>query len=210
MAEAAGCNVLRVSSDALAYVGASSSSQGIAGRARFVDVPLASLRDGGRVLICAGVQDPGNLGTVLRSVVAAGWGGMICAGGCVDPYNPKVVRASAGAIFRTDLSLAGSTTGALRECRSWGMRIIGAAPRGGTDHTAIDWAPPFAVVLGNESAGLAPSVVDLLDSTVTVQMASGSESLNVAMTAAVLCFEATRGLHGEPIVSCHEPSENRA
>ncbi len=208
MAEAAGCNVVRVSPGALEHVGASSSSQGIVATARFVDVPLASLRAASRLLVCAGVQDPGNLGAVLRSAVAAGWDGVICAGACVDVYNPKSVRASAGAIFRTDLVVAGATASVLKQCRSWGMRIIGAAPKGGADHTTIDWAAPFAVVLGNESAGLPPESRELLELMVTVPMASGTESLNVAMTAAVLCFEATRGIRGEPIVACHGPSED--
>ncbi len=201
MAGTAGCRVFQLTADALEYVGASASSQGIIGTAGFVDAPLALLRDAERVLVCVGVRDPGNLGTILRSAVAAGWGGVICCGGCADVYNPKAVRASAGAIFRAGLAVEQEAGSVLRECRSWGMRRIGTDPSKGFDCATMDWTVPFALVLGNESAGLSKEIFDLVDVTVTVPMAQGLESLNVSMAATVLCFEATRSLRGTRI-SC--------
>jgi len=149
------------------------------------------------VLVCVDVRDPGNLGAVLRIAAAAGAAGVIVCAGSVDPYNPKTVRASAGAVFQVPLVRASDPSKTLAEVREAGFRLLGTTAAGGTDYLEADLGGDVALVLGNEASGLPRELETTLDGTVTIPMADGIESLNVAMTAAVLCFEAARRARGE-------------
>ena len=144
------------------------------------------------VVVCVDVRDPGNLGAVLRIAGATGVRGVICCAGTVDPFNPKVVRASAGAVFRVPLVVGTPPVRGARGPRAWRLQALGDCSSGGTDYAVADLGGPSAFVLGNEGAGLADEVVGLLDGALTIPMQAGTESLNVAMTVAVLCFEAVR------------------
>jgi TrmH family RNA methyltransferase len=157
-----------------------------------VDVPIASLAQASLVLVCVDVRDPGNLGTVLRSAEAAGAGGVACCDGSVDVYNPKCVRASAGALFHVPVVAGGDPLEVLATLESYGLRRLGTQPAGGTPYHRTDLGRPTALVLGNEAWGLPDEVSGLLDEEVTIPMAGRLESLNVGMAAAVLCFEAAR------------------
>ena len=159
---------------------------------------LEELRSATLVVVSVGLQDPGNLGTVMRSASAAGAAGVICCDGTVDPYSPKCVRASAGALFHLRLVAGRPAVEVLDELGSWGLRRLGARVRDGVPHHRADLWGPTAFVLGNESHGLAPDVEALLDGFVTIPMAAGVESLNVAAAASVLLFEAAR--QREPVV----------
>jgi TrmH family RNA methyltransferase len=144
------------------------------------------------VLVCVDVRDPGNLGAVLRIAGATSVSGVICCSGTVDPFNPKVVRASAGALFRVPLVTDVMPAEALGSLAALGYRCWATVPQGGTDYAVANLDGPTAFVLGNEGAGLPDEVVAGLDGSITIPMADGTESLNVAMTAAVLCFDAVR------------------
>ena len=153
---------------------------------------LEELRSATLVVVCVGLQDPGNLGTVVRSASAAGASGVICCDGTVDPFGPKCVRASAGALFHVRLVAGRPAVEVLDELGSWGVRRLGARARDGVPYHRTDLRGPTGFVLGNESRGLAPDVEALLDASVTIPMAPGVESLNVGAAASVLCFEAAR------------------
>ncbi len=143
------------------------------------------------VIVCLDVRDPGNLGAIVRSAGASGAAGVVCCGSSVDPYNPKAVRASAGVIFRLPVVRASDIEEVLRVLSEGGFRLIGTSPAGGTDYLEADLDGEIALLVGNEAAGLPPDIVGRLDETVTIPM-TGAESLNVAMTATVLSFEAAR------------------
>ena len=160
--------------------------------ARMVDVDLAELSEETLVVVCVEVRDPGNLGTVLRSAEAAGVGGIICCDGSVDLYNPKCVRASAGSLFHTRVVARGEPVKVLGTLGEWGLRRLGTRPDGGEPYHRVDLTVPTALVLGNEANGLPAPAAAALDGWVTIPMAGRSESLNVGMAAAVLCFEAAR------------------
>jgi TrmH family RNA methyltransferase len=160
----------------------------------FVDVELDALADATFLVVCVDVRDPGNLGTVLRSAEAAGADGVLCCGGSVDVYSPKTVRASAGAVFHVPVVAGGDPVEVLERVGGWGVRRLGAAARSGVDYTRADLAGRVAVVLGNEANGVPAGLP--LDGHVTIPMAGRSESLNVGMAAAVLCFEAARQRRG--------------
>jgi RNA methyltransferase, TrmH family len=144
------------------------------------------------VVVCMNVRDPGNLGAVIRSAAAAGRGAVVCCPGTVDPYNPKAVRASAGAIFHVPLVIDAAQGTVLDRLRTEGFRCWATAPQGGENYTAAPLDGRSAIVLGNEAGGLEEEVVSSLDGSLSIPMADGAESLNVAMTAAVLCFEVAR------------------
>lgn len=142
------------------------------------------------VVVLAGVRDPGNAGTALRSADAVGVDAVAFCGESVDPYNPKTVRASAGSLFHVPLVVGDDPGALLGSCRQAGMRCIGAVPRGGVSHLDIDWSDRIALVLGNEASGI-PSTLGL-DGLVSIDMVGRAESLNVGVACAVLCFEALR------------------
>ena len=110
---------------------------------------------------------------------------MVVTPGTVDRFNPKVVRASAGSLFHVPVVPAG-----LDDVRSAGLRLVGTSSHHGTAHTAADWSGRVAIVLGSEAAGLPDDAP--VDSWVRIDHHGRAESLNVAMAATVLCFEAAR------------------
>jgi TrmH family RNA methyltransferase len=153
---------------------------------------LGELAGGSLVVVCVDVRDPGNAGTVIRTADAAGADGVVCCAGSVDPYNPKTVRASAGSLFHVPVVAGGGVTEVLGELRDAGYTVVGTVVRDGQDYTAFDWTGRVALVLGNEASGLPVEAVASLDRRVSVPMAGRAESLNVAVSAAVVCFEALR------------------
>lgn len=190
-ARAAGVRVHRLDRGVIERVSDTVTPQPLCAVVGYVDVPLGQLTAAERlVLVCVDLRDPGNLGAVLRVADALGCGGVLCCGTTVDPYNPKVVRASAGSIFHTRLSLAGSPAAALAAMAAAGFRVLSTAARGGDPYDEIDLTGPVAVLLGNEAAGLDRDVVAAAAGVVTIPMEGGAESLNVATTAAVLAARA--------------------
>lgn len=140
------------------------------------------------LLILDGVQTPGNMGTMLRTAAAAGADGVLLAPGCVDPFNPKVVRGGMGAHFRLPMVKAGWNE---IEKMVDGMQVWVASADSATPYTAVDWQTRSALIIGNEANG--PSAPALqLASGVAIPMAAAVESLNAAMAAGIILFEAAR------------------
>lgn len=159
-----------------------------------VDRPITDLspRPPGPVVVAVDLQDPGNAGTVLRSAAASGSGAVVFCSGAVDVYNPKAVRASAGALFHLPIVVGVPAAEALDRLGRCGLRRVATVARGGQAYDRTDLSSPMALVLGSESHGLPSGLDDHLDERVTIPMVSSSESLNVAMAATVICFEAAR------------------
>ncbi len=191
-AVAHGVAVYDLAAGVLERVAATVTPQPVMAIARMVDVDLAELGGADLVVVCVDVRDPGNLGTVLRSAEAAGVGGIICCDGSVDVYNPKSVRATAGSLFHTRVVARGEPVKVLGTLGGWGLRRLGTRPGGGERYYRADLTGPTAIVLGNEANGLPAPAAAAVDGWVTIPMAGRSESLNVGMAAAVLCFEAAR------------------
>ncbi len=197
---AAGAGVYDLEAGVLARVSGTVSPQPVLAVVADPCVPLSRLagRVGNLVVVCAGLRDPGNAGTVVRSAAAAGADAVVACAGSVDLLNPKTVRASAGALFRVPVVNGADPAEALDTLGSWGLNRLGALAGGGVDYLAADLGRPSAIVLGNEAAGLGPELASRLDGTVTIPMAAGTESLNVGIAAAVLCFEVARRRRGAP------------
>jgi TrmH family RNA methyltransferase len=143
------------------------------------------------VVVLAGVADPGNVGTILRAAEAAGADAVVATGGTADLYGPKTVRASGGALFRMRCVEVGSAGEAVAALRAAGLRVLGA-DAAGTPHDGTDLTVPLALVVGREVGGLPEEVDAHLDGRVGIPMAGGADSLNAAMAATVLLFEAAR------------------
>ncbi len=148
---------------------------------------------GGPALLAVlhGLQDPGNLGSALRTADAAGATGLVATGDGVDLYHPRAVRATMGSLFR--LPAAACTLEALLpRLRERGIAALGSDPAAGVEYTRSDLARPVAIVLGPEGRGLPPDLLGRLDGTVRIPMHEGVESLSVGAAAAILLFEARR------------------
>lgn len=188
----AGTRVHYLAEGVMERVAGTVTPQPVLALAPFLDVGLGELRGARAVVVCAGVRDPGNAGTILRSAEAAGAGGVVFCAGSVEVYNPKVVRASAGAVCQVPVVVGGEPAEVLGEIGGWGARRLAAVARGGQDYREVDLGGQVALVLGNEAAGLAPELEGLVDAEVTIPMPGRAESLNVGVTAALLCFEVAR------------------
>ncbi|MGH9294236.1 MAG: TrmH family RNA methyltransferase [Acidimicrobiales bacterium] len=196
-AQLAGARVFVLAQGVMERVADTATPQPICAVVAALDVPLGNLieaggNDTGRPLVvCAGVRDPGNLGALIRTAGAAGAAGVVSCSGSVDLYNPKVVRASAGAIFEVPLARGGDAAEVVCSLSRAGYRVLAAAARGGIDYTEAPWGARSALLLGNEAHGLPDTLVEAA-TVVTIPMEVPTESLNVAMAATVMLFEAAR------------------
>jgi TrmH family RNA methyltransferase len=143
------------------------------------------------IVVLAGIQDPGNLGTIMRSSEAFGADGVITLPGTVSGWNPKAIRASAGSMFRLPLINA-----SVQECftnlREAGVRILSTTARVAEPIDLVDLTVPVALVFGNEGNGVPESVSANADEPVTVTCPGAVESLNAAVAASVMLYEASR------------------
>lgn len=153
--------------------------------------PIPPVNTPERVLVLENVQDPGNVGTVLRTAAALGTDLVVLTGECADLYNPKTVRAAMGALFRQ--SAAELSPEALKaRLREWGLPLYGAAlsPDSADVRTVV--LHRAAVAVGNEGGGLSEGLLEMCDKKIIIPMTPGSESLNAAVAASVLMWEMAR------------------
>ena len=136
------------------------------------------------------MQDPGNVGSVIRSANALGISGVILTGSCADPYNPKTIRASMGAIFRQKIVCMGIA--GLKELKENGIRFIGAALDEGCRDVRDVNLKGSIIAIGSEGRGLSAEVLDLCDEKVTIPIIPECESLNAAVSAAIIMWESVR------------------
>jgi len=138
------------------------------------------------------VQDPGNLGTIIRTAAAAGASGLWLSKNSVDLDNPKVLRASAGQWFRLPMLLSEDLQATVMEAKQAGMQIIATLPAANLTYWQVDWQKPSLILLGNEGAGLSTDLSQMADFHTKIPLQPGVESLNVAITAALIMYEAQR------------------
>ena len=142
------------------------------------------------VVVLAGIQDPGNLGTILRSAEAFGAAGVVSLPGTVSAWNPKAVRASAGSVFRVPL-LAASERECLEELHEAGLKVLATTVHAAQPAELVDMAGPVALIIGNEGSGVADELAAKADARVTIPCPGPVESLNAAVAASVLLYEAS-------------------
>ncbi|MGH9775069.1 MAG: TrmH family RNA methyltransferase [Candidatus Acidiferrales bacterium] len=195
--------LLRVSDRIFASVSGTESPQGLAALLRPRDWQFDDLVSGGVPLIVAlaGVQDPGNVGTVIRSAEAFGATGVVALRGTAHPLSAKALRASAGSALRIPMLAGIAPPVALAQFRSVGLQICaahsGAAISGTTKssilaHDTVDFRVPVVIIVGSEGAGIPPDISRTADQLVQIPISSSVESLNAATAASIILFEASR------------------
>jgi TrmH family RNA methyltransferase len=173
---------------------ASESPQGIAALVEIRRHSFPDLLEGDRagpVVVAAGVQDPGNLGTILRSAEAFGARALLVTERTASAYGPKAIRASAGSIFRLPVAAIDSP-GAAREMRRRGIRLVATASHKGTPLKEANLSGPLAIFVGNEGAGLDRRLMAEMDELVSIPHSPRVESLNAAISASIVLYEASR------------------
>jgi RNA methyltransferase, TrmH family len=192
-----GVPVSTVTDDALAGLSETVTPQGIVAVCEYLDVPLEEALAGPPrlVAVLAGISDPGNAGTVLRTSDAAGAGAVVFAGDAVDPYNGKCVRASAGSLFHLAVVRGADLYRTVTACRDAGLRVLAADLEGETDLYRVGLTAPTAWLFGSEAHGLPPDLAAAADARVRVPMHGRAESLNLAAAAAVCLYSSARALN---------------
>jgi TrmH family RNA methyltransferase len=143
------------------------------------------------IVVLAGIQDPGNLGTIVRSAEAFGAYGVLCLPGTVGAWNPKAVRASAGSVFRVPI-LSASEQETFDQLRGAGVRMVATTVHAAQPANLVNLVGPVALLIGNEGNGVPPSFVARCDGTITIPCPGPVESLNAAVATSVLLYEASR------------------
>ncbi|MEW6273713.1 MAG: RNA methyltransferase [Bacillota bacterium] len=144
------------------------------------------------LLLVDAVQDPGNLGTIIRSADAAGANGVILTQGTVDLYNPKTLRATMGSLFHLPVLTASGVDGVLAQLAGVGLQLVVGDPEGETLLSHCDFTRPTVLVIGNEARGCSEKILQRADQIIRIPMPGRAESLNVAMAAAIMLYEVVR------------------
>ncbi len=170
------------------------SPSGIVAIATAAPSPLDHVLDGPSAFVIAAVdvQDPGNLGAIVRAAEAGHATGVLCVGACADPLGWKALRGSMGSALRLPVAARLTADEALAAIRSREYRLAATTPRGGRDLYEVDLAGPLVLMVGGEGGGLDPALLAAADLLVAIPMRPPVESLNVATATAVVVFEAYR------------------
>jgi TrmH family RNA methyltransferase len=144
------------------------------------------------VLLLSEVQNPGNVGAIVRAAEAFGATGIVAGVGTADPFGWKALRGAMGSTFRLPVAIGYALTEAIGCAHAAGLRVFATAARDGTPLTACDLRGPAAIVLGAEGAGVPPDLLNASDERLTIPMRPPVESLNVAIAAALILYEASR------------------
>jgi RNA methyltransferase, TrmH family len=144
------------------------------------------------VLIIDRLQDPGNMGTLIRTAVAAGVNLIYCTSGCVDPYSPKVLRSTAGAIFHVVLQEIGDDRVQILKLKERGFQLVAADADGDYPYWSAGFHPDVALIIGNEATGIADDLLKFADLSVSIPINASVDSLNAAVAAGIILFEINR------------------
>lgn len=180
-------DLIPVTEEVLNYVSDTKQPQGII---TIFHIPMPPLpKNPKRVLIFDGIREPGNMGTMLRTAGAAGVDLAILTPDCVDPYNPKALRAGMGAHFRLPIVEAPH-----QEIQAFcqDLAVYSASAEGDKLYSDVDWTQNWAFIIGNEAHGVSEKIASLAQASISIPMASKTESLNAAIASAVILFEARR------------------
>ena len=144
------------------------------------------------LLVLEDIRDPGNLGTMFRSAEAAGVTGILMSAGTADIYQPKAVRSTMSAVYRVPHRYTDDLCGDIERLKSMGITVFAADLKAAKAYDTFDYAKPSALLIGNEAHGLTPEAAAAAGRSIIIPMCGGIESLNAAVAASVLMFEAAR------------------
>jgi TrmH family RNA methyltransferase len=192
--ESAGESVLAVSDVAFAAMSPVRSPSGIVAIARRTPSDASAIcgTNNGFILVAVDVQDPGNLGALIRAAEAGGVTGVLVAHASANPFSWKALRGSMGSALRLPIATGLPPDSIVLCAKAAGTRTVASVPRDGRAPDAINWSGSVALLLGGEGSGLPAGVVSQCDELVTIPMAPAVESLNVAVAGAILIYAARR------------------
>lgn len=196
--ERARARVVSVSEGVMAAISPADAPSGVVAIAAHeppaVEAALNGAPAGGAplVLLVADVQDPGNLGAMIRAAEAAGATGVVACGGSADPYGWKALRGAMGSSIRLPVAGRPATRDAVEAARARGLRVVATSPHGGPSLYEADLRRPTALLVGGEGSGLTDEIIALADESISIPMRGSVESLNVAVSAALILYEAFR------------------
>ena len=191
-AEKAGCEVLLVTAAIMQAISEQKTPQGICCT---VAIPMEPQTFTGRLIVAMdGVQDPGNVGTILRTADAAGFDGALLGAGCADIYGAKTLRATMGSVFRVPVQRTDDLAVSLEEMKARGYAVV-ATELGGEDFYAHCPHENAVLVIGSEGRGVSQAVRDAATHHLALPMRGGAESLNAAVAAGIMIYEMARESH---------------
>ena len=189
--EAAGIPSVSVEENLLRRLSSLETPEGVLLLARGKPRPISEL-SGNLIVVSTGVQDPGNLGAIARAAEAAGASALVTCRGSAYPFHPKAVRGSMGSLLRLPVFDGGDVTNAIVALKRKGLLLAASVPRGGSDFRSADLKRNLALILGSESGGLPEEILKVAEVHLSVPMKDGVDSLNVAMVAGLVLYEAAR------------------
>ena len=191
-AEADGCEVLLVTEAIMQAVSEQKTPQGICCTVAIPDEPQAL--SGNLIVAMDGVQDPGNVGTILRTADAAGFDGALLGAGCADLYGSKTLRATMGSVFRVPVKRTDDLAASLEVMKACGYAVV-ATELGGEDFYTHCPHEKAVLVIGSEGRGVSQAVRDAATHHLALPMRGGAESLNAAVAAGIMIYEMARESH---------------
>lgn len=190
--EAAGVPVARLSAELFDRLSDRDGPSGLAAIVRGRPTDLSALPAGDLFVALHDIGNPGNLGTVIRTADAVGASGVVLVGNTADPFAPAAVKASMGSLFAVPVAHEPDVDAFFAWATARGVRVVATSGGAELAHWDTSWQPPVALVLGSEGAGLPTAVLDRADAVVRIPMTGTAESLNLAVAAGVLLYEAAR------------------
>jgi len=193
-AEERGEQVLRVSPDVFASFSSRDAPNGLAAvaRAQYASVNELPVEPATILTVLFDVSDPGNLGTIARSVDAMGSDGLILVGKTTDPYDPKAIRASVGTVFRVPIVRLPAEDALLSFARRWDIQLIATSAHAPSELDGVRLRTPCAVLMGSEREGLSSQLLRTADVQVRIPMGGGASSLNLAVASGIILYELRR------------------
>jgi len=154
------------------------------------------LKESSLLLGLDSIRDPGNLGTMIRTADAAGADGVLLSKGCVELYNPKVVRSTMGSLFHLPVIESLDLPEVIPDLKKDGFRITVSEVHEGKDYTAVDYPEKTCLVIGSEASGISQQILNLADERVRIPIFGKAESLNASVAAGVFLYEMVRNKKG--------------
>lgn len=188
--------MIKVSENIFKEISDTENSQGVLATGFFVIRNNVEQFDNSNqfLLFLDGIQDPGNMGTIIRSADAFKVDGIVIGDNCVDTYNPKVVRATMGSIFRVPLYFVKDSIDNLMQFKNNNFKIYATSLEGSVSNYDINYDDKFIIIIGNESRGVDANIIQIADKLIKIPMPGNAESLNVGVAASIIMYEGMKQL----------------
>lgn len=188
-----GTEVMAASAAVLSLLSPVRAPSGAVALAPHKPTPLEKvIEDNGIVLALMGVQNPGNLGAIIRAADAGSAAGVIVLDGSADPFSWKALRGAMGSTFHLPVADVTDGAAAIRRAHACGAEVLAAVPRGGTSLHDVDLTKTRVILIGGEGSGLSSEITDMVDDRISIPMKPDVESLNAAVAASLIVYEARR------------------